>query len=71
LGTPLISALFWLLHFLLPHMLVSSPLVSYYLWNEAITLIGTQTALIYYLIPVLVEYWLLFFKPSHCFDSNY
>jgi drug/metabolite transporter (DMT)-like permease len=22
------------------------------LWNEAITLIGTQTALIYYLIPV-------------------
>jgi drug/metabolite transporter (DMT)-like permease len=28
-------------------------LVSYYLWNEAITLIGTQkTALIYYLIPV-------------------
>jgi hypothetical protein len=52
-------------------MLVSSPLVSYYLWNEAITLIGTQTALIYYLIPVLVEYWLLFFKPSHCFDSNF
>jgi drug/metabolite transporter (DMT)-like permease len=32
---------------------VFASLVSYYLWNEAITLIGTQkTALIYYLIPV-------------------
>ena len=32
---------------------IFASLVSYYLWNEAITLIGTQkTALIYYLIPV-------------------
>jgi drug/metabolite transporter (DMT)-like permease len=32
---------------------IFASLVAYYLWNEAITLIGTQkTALIYYLIPV-------------------
>lgn len=32
---------------------IFASLVSYYLWNEAITLIGTQkTALIYYLTPV-------------------
>jgi len=32
---------------------IFASLVSYYLWNEAITLIGTQkTAVIYYLIPV-------------------
>jgi drug/metabolite transporter (DMT)-like permease len=32
---------------------IFASLTSYYLWNEAITLIGTQkTALIYYLIPV-------------------
>jgi drug/metabolite transporter (DMT)-like permease len=50
---------------------VFASLVSYYLWNEAITLIGTQkTALIYYLIPFLVEYYLLFFKSSHYYDSN-
>jgi drug/metabolite transporter (DMT)-like permease len=51
-NTSPISALFLtLLHFLLPHVGVFASLVSY-LWNEAITLIGTQkTALIYYLIP--------------------
>jgi hypothetical protein len=33
------------------------------LWNEAITLIGTQkTALIYY--PVLVEYWPTFLNKA-------
>ena len=32
---------------------IFASLVSYYLWNEAIQLIGTsKTALIYYLIPV-------------------
>jgi drug/metabolite transporter (DMT)-like permease len=48
-NTSPISALFLtLLHFLLPHVGVFASLVSYYLWNEAITLIGTQkTALIY------------------------
>jgi drug/metabolite transporter (DMT)-like permease len=34
------------------------------LWNEAITLIGTQTALIYYLIPFLVEYWPTFLNQA-------
>ncbi|MGZ9677476.1 EamA family transporter [Flavobacterium sp. GNP001] len=33
---------------------VCASLISFYLWNEAIRLIGTsKTALIYYLIPVL------------------
>ncbi|MGO4818522.1 EamA family transporter [Flavobacterium sp. W22_SRS_FP1] len=32
---------------------ICASLISYYLWNEAICLIGTnKTALIYYLIPV-------------------
>jgi hypothetical protein len=38
--------------------------LSSFLWNEAITLIGTQTALIYYLIPFLVEYWPTFLNQA-------
>lgn len=41
---------------------IFASLVSYYLWNEAITLIGTQkTALIYYLIPVFSGFLAYFF----------
>jgi drug/metabolite transporter (DMT)-like permease len=53
LGTPLISVIFDSTTFATAYVGVFASLVSYYLWNEAITLIGTQkTALIYYLIPV-------------------
>lgn len=39
--------------FAMTYVGIFASLVSYYLWNEAITLIGMQkTALIYYLIPV-------------------
>jgi drug/metabolite transporter (DMT)-like permease len=58
LGTPLLSARYFDSTTLLAtaYVGVFASLVSYYLWNEAITLIGTQkTALIYYLIPFLVD----------------
>jgi drug/metabolite transporter (DMT)-like permease len=61
LGTPLLSARYFDSTFFATAYVGVFALVSYYLWNEAITLIGTQkTALIYYLIPVL-EDWPTFF----------
>jgi hypothetical protein len=51
-------------------MLEYASLISYYLWNES-GLIASNTALIYYLIPVFSGILAYFFlKPSHCFDSN-
>ena len=41
---------------------IFASLISYYLWNEAISLIGTQkTAMIYYLIPVFSGFLAYFF----------
>jgi drug/metabolite transporter (DMT)-like permease len=44
-------------------MLIFASLVSYYLWNEAINW-HAKTALIYYLIPFLVEYWHFFLNQA-------
>lgn len=50
---------------------IFASLVSYYLWNEAITLIGTQkTAVIYYLIPVFSGILAYFFLNQNIILSQ-
>ncbi|NGY35952.1 DMT family transporter [Flavobacterium sp. XN-5] len=50
---------------------IFASLVSYYLWNEAITLIGTQkTAVIYYLIPVFSGILAYFFLNQNIIMSQ-
>jgi drug/metabolite transporter (DMT)-like permease len=59
LNTSLISALFFATTFFLPHVGIFASLVSYYLWNEAITLIGTQKRLDLLFNPSFSELLLL------------